>query len=113
METHLSLLAFIENDIHYLNSPELDIYGYGQSESQVRDSFATTFKETMSYMVNKNTLETELKSLGWIVKKNKKGSLYIPPLFSHLIKEKEEVRNIVNTKTYTKYNHAVQLPAIA
>ena len=94
-------------------SPQLDIYGDGQSESQARDSFALTFKETMSYMVNKNTLAEELRSLGWTVKKNKKGILYISPLFSHLIEESEEVRNIVNTKVYTKYNHAVQLPAVA
>ena len=113
VDTHLSLLSFIEDDIYYLYSPELDIYGYGQSESQARDSFTVTFKETMSYMVNKNTLADELKSLGWTVKKNKKGVLYSPPLFSHLIKENEEVRNIVNNKVYTKYNHAVQLPAVA
>jgi len=114
VDTHLTLLSFVEDDIHYLYSPELDIYGYGQSENQARDSFTTTFKETMSYMVNKTTLTEELKSLGWTVKKNKKGGLlYTPPLFSHLIEEKEEVRNIVNTKAYTKYNHAVQLPAVA
>ena len=113
VDTHLALLSFVENDIHYLYSPELDIYGYGQSESQARDSFAVTFKETMSYMVNKNTLAEELRSLGWTVKKGKKGVHYIPPLFSHLIEESEEVRNIVNTKAYTKYNHAVQLPAVA
>lgn len=67
----------------------------------------------MNYMVNKSTLTEELKSLGWTVKKSKKGVLYTPPLFSHLIEENEEVRNIVNTKAYTKYNHAVQLPAVA
>ena len=94
-------------------SPELDIYGYGQSESQARDSFAITFKETMSYMVNKNILAVELKNLGWTVQKNKKRILYVPPLLSHLIKDNEEVRNIVNTKTYSKYNHAVQLPSVA
>ena len=113
VNTHLSLLSFVENDIHYLYSPELDIYGYGQSESQARDSFAITFKETMSYMVNKNILAVELKNLGWTVQKNKKRILYVPPLLSHLIKENEEVRNIVNTKAYSKYNHAVQLPAVA
>jgi hypothetical protein len=113
VDTHLALLSFVEEDIHYLYSPELDIYGYGQSESQARDSFTTTFKETMNYMVNKNTLTEELKSLGWSVRKTKKGVLYSPPLFSHLIEENEEVRNIVNTKAYTKYNHAVQLPAFA
>jgi hypothetical protein len=113
VDTHLSLLSFVENDIHYLYSPELDIYGYGQNETQARDSFTITFKETISYMVNKSTLTEELRSLGWTVKKNKKEVLYTPPLFSHLIKENEEVRNIVNTKVYTKYNHAVQLPAVA
>jgi len=113
VDTHLSLLSFVENDIHYLYSPELDIYGYGQNETQARDSFTTTFKATISYMVNKRTLTEELKTLGWTVKKNKKGVLYTPPLFSNLIEENEEVRNIVNTKVYTKYNHAVQLPAVA
>src|SRR6187455_3060787 len=90
VDTHLSLLSFVEEDI----------YGYGQSETQARDSFTTTFKATISYMVNKSTLTEELRSLGWIVKKNKKGVLYTPPLFSHLIEENEEVRNIVNTKVY-------------
>ena len=113
VDTHLSLLSFVEDEIHYLYSPELDIYGYGQSETQARDSFSTTFKSTINYMVNKSTLTEELKSFGWTVKKNKKGVLYTPPLFSHLIEENEEVRNIVNTKVYTKYNHAVQLPAVA
>lgn len=113
VDTQLTLLSFVEGDIYYLYSPELDIYGYGQSENQARDSFSVTFKETMSYMVNKSTLEKELKSLGWAIKRNKKEILYTPPLFSHLIEENEEVRNIVNTKAYTKYNHAIQLPAVA
>jgi hypothetical protein len=113
VDIQLTLLSFVEDDLYYVFSPELDIYGYGQSKSQARDSFTTTFKETMSYMVNKNTLSKELKSLGWTVKKNKKGVLYIPPLFSHIIEENDEVKNIVNTKAYTKYNHAVQLPAVA
>lgn len=113
VDTHLSLLSFVEDDIYYLYSPELDIYGYGQSETQARDSFTTTFKATISYMGNKSTLTEELRSLGWTVKKNKNRVLYTPPLFSHLIEENEEVRNIVNNKVYTKYNHAVQLPAVA
>lgn len=113
VDTQLTLLYFIEEGLHYYYSPELDLYGYGQNENQARDSFTTSFAETISYMVNKNTLGAELKALGWTIKKNKNGFRFTPPLFSHMIEENEDVRNIVDTKVYTKYNHSVQLPAFA
>jgi hypothetical protein len=113
VDTSLNLLHFVEDNIHYIYSPELEIYGYGQSENQARDSFTTSFREMVDYMVKKNTLAAELESLGWSVRKTKNKFRYEPPLMSNLIEENEELKNIVNTKSYTKYNHAVQLPAFA
>ena len=72
LSLQLNLLLWVEDGIHYIYAPSLDLTGYGESEEQALSSFEYTLGEFVSYTQSKKTLFEELERLGWSVNKQKK-----------------------------------------
>ena len=111
VDVNVLIITFVEDGIHYYYAPQLDVYGYGQTETESKESFETTLHEFFRYSINKSTLHDELVRLGWKVqKKNKSLSA---PGFSQLLDSNAELSDIVENRTFTKTHHNVQMPAFA
>ncbi len=65
VEIGLSLLAYLDEGLHVIFSPALDLFGYGNTEKEARASFDETLEEFLRYTTNKGTLQAELLRLGW------------------------------------------------
>ena len=106
------VLLFKEDNAQIIYCPALDLSGSGNTESEARVSFAITVSEYLIYTTHKGTLWTDLRKLGWTIKKNKKKPAS-PPLMSELLENNEEFSRIFDNYPYKKFDTGVSLPAYA
>ena len=104
----LSLFSFIDEGVRIIYSPALDLSGYGKTVAEAKVSFELTLEEFVSYTSNKNSLQKELKRLGWEIKKKSKP--YSAPELSSMLQKNDYLANIFETKDFKKYNETVALP---
>ncbi len=107
----LSLFTFIEDNVHVVYSPALDLYGYGNDEHEARHSFEVSLHEYIKYTSNKKTVEQDLKKYGWHL--DKKHKTLSSPDVSTLLENNESFREMVNNRPFKKYDLNVQIPAFA
>ena len=110
IEINLFVVLFEDSGSHVAYCPALNIYGYGNSEIEAKDSFEVCLKEFFEYTINKKTLLAELKSLGWNVKREKK---FKAPNFSDLLASNKELRKIMDTKDFRKISEPFVIPAFS
>jgi hypothetical protein len=111
VQVKLSLFTFIEDNVHVVYSPALDLYGYGNDEHEARRSFEVALHEYVKYTSNKKTVEIDLKKYGWKIDKRHK-TLNSPDV-STILQTNESFRNMVNNRPFKKYDLNVQIPAFA
>lgn len=113
-KVELSLLSFMEEDLHVVYSPSLDMFGYGESEAEAKASFNCALEEFLRYTENKKTLENELKRLGWNVGKPKaKKRKLEAPNWDELLRDNEYLTEVVRTKPHHQINQSIQIPDFA
>jgi len=108
----VAVISFKEDNTHIIYCPALDLSGSGNTESEAKESFAITVSEYFNYTTHKRTLWTDLKKLGWTIKKNKKKPATPPPM-SELLESNEEFNRIFDNFPYKKFDTGVSLPAYA
>ena len=106
------VISFKEDNAQIIYCPALDLSGSGNTESEARESFSIVVTEYLNYTTHKGTLWTDLKKLGWIIKKNKKKHAAPPPM-SELLENNEEFSRIFDNYPYKKFDTGVSLPAYA
>jgi hypothetical protein len=104
----LSLFSFIDDGVRIIYSPALDLSGYGKTIAEAKISFELTLEEFVRYTTNKNSLQKELKRLGWEIKKKSKP--YSAPELSSMLQKNDYLASIFETKDFKKYNETVALP---
>ena len=102
----LSLVAFEDDNIHYVYCPALDLTGYGNTDSEAKNSFEKTLQLHIDYTVNKETFIDDLKAHGW----NLKNKQIISPPFSDMLKNNKDFEKIVEKRNFTKYTHELEIP---
>ena len=107
----LSLFTFIEDNVHVVYSPALDLYGYGNDEHEARHSFEIALGEYVKYTNNKKTIEKDLKKYGWKI--DKQNKILNSPDVVTMLETNESFRNIVNNRPFKKFDLNVQFPAFA
>ena len=106
------VLSFKEDNANIIYCPALDLNGSGHTESEARESFAITVTDYLNYTTHKGTLWTDLKKLGWKIKKGKKKPASPPPM-SELLKNNDEFSRIFDNYPYKKFDTGVSLPVYA
>jgi len=106
----VAVISFKEDNAHVIYCPALDLSGSGNTETEARDSFTITVSEYLNYTSNKGTLWTDLRKLGWRIKKNKKKPA-IPPPMSELLENNEEFNRIFDNYPYKKFDTGISFPA--
>jgi hypothetical protein len=109
---NVPVLSFKEDNAHIIFCPALDLSGYGNTETQAKESFATVVSEYLNYTTHKGTLWTDLKNLGWAIRKNKNKPA-TPPSMSSLLENNVEFSRIFDNYPYKKFDTGVRLPAYA
>lgn len=106
------VLYFMEKDVHIVYSPHLDVSGYGKTEADAKSSFNLCLGEFLDYSTKKKSLHNELVKLGWTLKSGtaKKPRKIVAPSFDELIQQSESLKEIVNTRNFSKSLKQVSIP---
>lgn len=108
VEFNLPVIKFQEDNLHFYYTPALDLTGYGHSEEEAKNSFNETLGQFFDYTINKKTLTSELKKLGWKVR----GKSITVPSLTEMILANSYLAEIFEEKTYTKFHQTISLPAV-
>lgn len=107
----LQVLLFEEENTWFAYMPSLDLTGYGHSEIEAKESLTIVLDEFLRYTLNKNTLFSEMKRLGWQIKSKKKPMR--APEISDLLNTNDQLKEIINYKDYSTSHYQVNVPAFA
>ena len=102
---NLPVVSYEENRLQVIYAPSIDLFGYGKSMEEAKQSFNIALEEFIRYTTRKKTLATVLKQLGWVKKKKE----YKAPPLGYLIKENDQFNSIFNEKDFKKFNQQVEL----
>jgi hypothetical protein len=109
IKVNLALIEFEEDGSRIVYCPALDVSGYGKTEAEAMSSFSISLGEFFHYTTNKKTLASELKLMGWVIRKSKNKPM-IPPPMSHLLKSNDNFNRIFNEHSFRKFDQAFDLP---
>ena len=107
----LPVVSYEEKELQVIYAPSIDLFGYGKTIDEAKNSFAVTLSEFIRYTTHKKTLEKVLKGLGWQIKKPQRH--FIAPSLGYMLDENKQFREIFNTKDFRKFNEQVQVPVFA
>ena len=71
VDVTVNLVQFKDTGNYVIYAPALEVYGYGKTIQEAKDSFVTCLEEFVNYTIAKGTLMPELKRLGWKIKGRK------------------------------------------
>jgi len=111
INVELALISFVEDNIHYIYSPALDLYGYDDNDEGAKESFRIALHDFLSYTTAKKTLHKELLKLGWELKGTKNRTKYVVPQLGALLEKNKSFKKIVNNNNFTKFQEPIALPA--
>jgi len=109
IEVETSIFSFKEDNSHIIYSPHFDISGYGKNQAEAFESFKTSLWEFLAYTINKKTFFSELKKLGWKVKKSKKKPLESPTL-AEMVKKHKYLAEIMIGRKFYHYPQTLNIP---
>jgi hypothetical protein len=102
-DVEVNLVQFKDNDCYVLYAPALEVYGYGKTVEESKNSFITCLEEFINYTLSKGTLTAELKRLGWKIKGTKSKRQYKTPVFSDLLSNNDRLIDIINERNVRTY----------
>jgi hypothetical protein len=109
IKVNLPLIQFEEDGSQIVYCPALDVSGYGNTEAEAMTSFSISLGEFFHYTTNKKTLASELKLMGWVIKKSKNKPMTPPPM-SDLLESNDNFSRIFNSHPFRKFDKAFDLP---
>lgn len=101
IKVSLDLIEFKENNAYIIYSPALDLSGYGYTRREAMNSFSETIRAFLDYAQQNNTLEAELRKLGWNVKQKNDNDVHPPDLF-FLMQKNQQLKDIINHQEFKK-----------
>jgi hypothetical protein len=99
------VIFFEEDGVYFANIPPLDLIGYGNSEKEAKHSLDLMVEEFIRYSTENNTLESELKKLGW--------QKIESPSLTELIDRNDQLKNIINNRPIRTDRIKINMPALA
>lgn len=110
----LFLFSFVEDNIHFVYSPHLDLTGYGHTLKEAKESFEVCFMEFLDYTTKKGTLSTELKKMGWRFKGNGKvPKKPVAPSMAVILKSNRYISEIFDKYPVKTFQQNFGIPAYA
>ncbi len=113
VKLHISVLSFKDGGVNIIYAPALDVYGTGNNLDEAKQSFEVSVSEFFKYTLNKNTLKTELKRLGWKINGSNKNLKIAQPNLADMLNRNGELKEIMENKSYKHFNKSISIPAFA
>ena len=98
VDVTVNLVQFKDTGNYVIYAPALEVYGYGKTIQEAKDSFVACLEEFVNYTIAKGTLTSELKRLGWKIKGRKNNRSFKIPDFSELLTQNKRLIDIMNER---------------
>lgn len=108
-DVRLVLFSFIDENVHAVYSPALDLYGYGNDEEEARRSFSTALEEYLDYTRENDTLLPDLARLGWQIDASTRT--VAAPSLEETIRRNPEFGAVLTNRPLKTYHRIVRLDA--
>ncbi len=105
----INLIQFKDNGGYIIYSPETEVYGYGNTVSEAKESFKISLLEFIRYSTNKGTFFKEMKRMGWKIRKSKKQIKMTIPVFTEILSRNNNLKEIVNEREYKVFKENIPL----
>jgi len=102
----LSLLHFLEDNVHIIYCPAFDISGYGTTEKEAFDSFNIGLQEFFSDCQDKKSFFENLKP-GWRLEKE---DVLTAPSWFDMLQKNDALQELLEQKHFRKFNQGIRLP---
>jgi hypothetical protein len=111
VDVSVDLFQFEEDGVTIIYSPAFDLSGYGNNVDEAKKSWEESVEEFLRYGITKKTLAKDLKRLGWNINEHDvKKRHFRHPELARLITQNNYLQEILNEKTFSKFNENVTLP---
>jgi hypothetical protein len=102
------VISYKDGNLNVIYCPFLDLYGYGHTLTEAKKSFQIVLEEFLKFTIEKNTLVSELKRLGWKIYNN--DHMAEPPDICEIISKNENFHDLWMNKVFKKYNTSMSVP---
>lgn len=109
---NVAVVLFEEDKRQIVYCPALDIFGYGLTEAEAKESFDICLEEFFDYTINKKTLYAVLEEMGWKIRKGARQK-FTPPQFSQLLSQNQVFSDIFDHHNLTKVDRQISIPTCA
>lgn len=109
IDVTVNLVQFKDKGSYVIYAPALEVFGYGKTIQEAKESFNTCLEEFFTYSMNKGTFTSELKQLGWKIKGRKNNRTYKIPGFSELLAKNERLINILDNKDVRTFQTEISM----
>lgn len=116
---NLQILRYTDKGIFFIYSPAIELYGYGNSESESIESFEINLEEYIDYGITNGTLHQDLLEHGWKIKKvTQKSSLrnirnaVKPPKIDVLKASNPDLMELLNRNDVIQHQRSIMIPVI-
>ena len=114
VNANIPVIEFKEENVYYLYTPALDVYGYGYTKTEAKDSFEICIEEFFKYTIENGTLVKVLtEDLGWKITETETKPVLTSPDFFKSLKRSEDVYKSLSTLAFQKFNKIVKIPIAA
>lgn len=110
-EVRVSLFLYIDEHVHVCYSPELDLFGYGNTEDEALRSFGVVLTDYLTYGVTNHTLVDDLTQLGWTVDVSRQ--LFTAPALHELLIRNTDFSQTLQNRSFRKLDRFVDFAAAA
>lgn len=108
-DVRLALFSYIDENVHVVYSPALNLYGYGNDEEEARQSFSVTLEEYLDYTRENGTLRRDLERLGWQIDVQSQ-SISAPPI-EQVVRQNPDFNGILTNRPLKTYHRIVRFDA--
>lgn len=103
------LFSYIDENVHVVSSPALDLYGYGNDEEEARQSFSTALNEYLDYTRETETLLLDLERLGWYI--DPKARTLASPSLEATLRQNTDFGAVLANRPLKTYHRIVRFDA--
>ena len=103
----VSILKYQDKKLFHVYCPELNLVGYGKTETEAEKTFKIVSEEYFRYAEENGTLFADLSEFGW-TGIDSPGSV-TPPSWMNIYRSDEVFREIVSDYDYTKTRIEIKL----
>jgi hypothetical protein len=104
----LALFSYIDEGVHVVYAPALDLFGYGTDEAEARQSFDLVLDEYLIHTAQNHTLTADLRANGWNFGPD--SQIVTAPELHETLRRNPDFYQLIQSRPFRKFDRVMVLP---